>query len=244
MNNKGLSRKHIIEGMNASLSRLGLDYVDLIYAHRPDRLTPMEETVRAFNYLINTGKAFYWGTSEWNADEIASAWRYADKLGLIGPVMEQPLYNMLDREKVEREYAHLYREVGLGLTVFSPIKSGILSGKYRNGVPPDSRFAQEHVEFIAGYWKRTGKEKWDSVIEQVNKLEPIAKDLGVSQSQLALAWVLKNPNVSSAITGASSPDQVYDNVKAIDAVDKLTPEIMAKIDEILENKPPAIIPRF
>ncbi|XXH03604.1 hypothetical protein Hte_010009 [Hypoxylon texense] len=244
VNNKGLSRKHVIEGMSASLSRLGLEYVDLIYAHRPDRLTPMEETVRAFNHLLATGKAFYWGTSEWNADEIASAWRHADRLGLVGPLMEQPLYNMLDREKVEREYAHLYREVGLGLTVFSPIKSGILSGKYKDGVPPDSRFAQEQVEFIAGYWKRTGKEKWDSVIEQVNKLEPIAKDLGISQSQLALAWVLKNPNVSSAITGASSPDQVYDNVKAIDAVDKLTPEIMDKIDEILQNKPPAIIPRF
>lgn len=158
--------------------------------------------------------------------------------------MEQPLYNMLDREKVEREYAHLYREVGLGLTVFSPIKSGILSGKYKDGVPADSRFAQEQVEFIAGYWKRTGKDKWDGVVAQVNRLAPVAEQLGISQSQLALAWVLKNPNVSSAITGASSPEQVYDNVKAIDAVDKLTPEIMAKIDEILENKPPAIIPRF
>lgn len=230
--------------MNASLSRLGLEYVDLIYAHRPDRLTPMEETVRAFNHLINTGKAFYWGTSEWSADEIAQAWRYADKLGLIGPVMEQPLYNMLDREKVEKEYAHLYREVGLGLTVFSPLKTGILSGKYKNGIPPDSRYAQESVEFIAGFWKRTGKEKWEGIIEQVNKLEPIANQLGVKQSQLALAWVLKNPNVSSAITGASSAEQVYENVQAVEVVDKLTPEIMAKIDEILENKPPAIIERF
>ncbi|KAL7622929.1 hypothetical protein AAE478_006608 [Parahypoxylon ruwenzoriense] len=244
VNNKGLSRKHVIEGMNASLSRLGLEYVDLIYAHRPDRLTPMEETVRAFNHLIDTGKALYWGTSEWNADEIASAWRYADKLGLIGPVMEQPAYNMLDREKVEREYAHLYREIGLGLTVFSPMKQGILSGKYKSGIPDDSRFAQEQVEFIAGFWKRTGKEKWEATVEQVNKLEPIATQLGIKQSQLALAWVLKNPNVSSAITGASSPEQVYENVRAIEAVDKLTPEIIAQIDEILQNKPPAVVERF
>ncbi|KAI1081249.1 Aldo/keto reductase [Whalleya microplaca] len=244
VNNKGLSRKHIIEGMNASLARLGLDYVDLIYAHRPDRQTPIEETVRAFNHLIDTGKAFYWGTSQWNADEIASAWRYADKLGLIGPVMEQPAYNMLDREKVETEFAHLYREIGLGLTVFSPMKQGILSGKYRNGIPEDSRYAQQSVEFIAGFWRRTGKEKWDEVVEQVKALEPIAAQLGVKQSQLALAWVLKNPNVSSAITGASSPAQVYENVAAVEVVDKLTPEILAKVDEILGNKPPAIIERY
>ncbi|KAI1401405.1 Aldo/keto reductase [Hypoxylon fuscum] len=244
VNNKGLSRKHVIEGMNASLSRLGLEYVDLVYAHRPDRLTPMEETVRAFNHLINTGKALYWGTSEWNADEIASAWRYADKLGLIGPVMEQPLYNMIDREKVEKEYAHLYREVGLGLTVFSPLKAGLLSGKYKNGIPPDSRFAQEQVEFIANYKKRNDKVRWDSVVDRVNRLEPIAQQLGIKQSQLALAWVLKNPNVSSAITGASRVEQVYENVQALETVDKLTPEIMAEIDEILENKPTAIVERF
>lgn len=194
VNNKGLSRKHVIEGMSASLARLDLEYVDLIYAHRPDRQTPMEEVVRAFNHLITTGRAFYWGTSQWSADEIAQAWRHADRLGLVGPVMEQPLYNLLDREKVELEFAHLYRDVGLGLTVFSPLKQGLLSvstkttqyllflvllwnllqdvkknlntnlflpqkGKYRDGVPADSRFAQEQVEFIAGYWKRTGKDK-------------------------------------------------------------------------------------
>ncbi|KAJ3575000.1 hypothetical protein NPX13_g4181 [Xylaria arbuscula] len=135
VNNKGLSRKHIIEGMDASLKRLGLDYVDLIYAHRPDRQTPMEETVRAFNHLINTGKALYWGTSMWSADEIAQAWRYADKLGLIGPVMEQPEYNMLNREKVELEYAHLYREVGTGLTVFSPLRQGLLSESIETAYP-------------------------------------------------------------------------------------------------------------
>lgn len=244
VNNKGLSRKHVIEGMSASLARLDLEYVDLIYAHRPDRQTPMEEVVRAFNHLIATGRAFYWGTSQWSADEIAQAWRHADRLGLIGPVMEQPLYNLLDREKVELEFAHLYRDVGLGLTVFSPLKQGLLSGKYRDGVPADSRFAQEQVEFIAGYWKRTGKDKWDAVIKQINRLQPIADELGVTLSQLSLAWVLKNPNVSSAITGASHPDQVYENVRAVEVVGRLTPEIMETIDQVLENKPPAITARF
>ncbi|KAI5462489.1 putative voltage-gated K channel beta subunit [Mariannaea sp. PMI_226] len=244
VNNKGLSRKHVVEGTNAALKRLNLDYVDLIYAHRPDRQTPMEETVRAFNHIIDTGKAFYWGTSEWNADEIAQAWRVADRLGLIGPLMEQPAYNMLDRTKVEAEYANLYRETGLGLTVFSPMKQGILSGKYKNGIPDDSRFAQKEVEWVNGFWKTTGKEKWDGVIETVNKLEPIAEKLGVKQSQLALAWVLSNKNVSSAITGASSAEQVYENVSAIAIVDKLTPEILKEIDDVLNNKPPVAVARY
>jgi len=244
VNNGGLSRKHIIEGMDGSLERLQLAYVDLIYAHRPDRHTPMEETVRAFNHLITTGKALYWGTSEWNADEIAQAWRYADRLGLIGPLMEQPAYNMLERQKVEGEFAHLYRETGLGLTVFSPLRQGILSGKYKNGIPDDSRFAQQQVDFIAGYWKRTGKEKWEAEVAQVNKIEPIAEKLGVKMSVLALAWVLRNKHVSSAITGASSEAQVYENVQAVEAYKKLTPEIMEEIDGILNNKPPAVQMRF
>jgi aryl-alcohol dehydrogenase-like predicted oxidoreductase len=230
--------------MDASLERLQLSYVDLIFAHRPDRQTPMEETVRAFNHLINTGKALYWGTSEWNADEIAQAWRYADKLGLVGPVMEQPCYNMLERQKVETEFHHLYRETGLGLTVFSPMRQGILSGKYKDGVPDDSRFGNKSIEFVNGYWQRTGKEKWDAIVKQVNELLPIADKLGIKMSTLALAWVLKNPNVSSAIIGASSPEQVYENVLAVEAVDKLTPEIMDEIDKILNNKPPTVTPRF
>lgn len=244
VNNKGLSRKHVIEGMNACLKRLDLEYVDLIYAHRPDRQTPIEETVRAFNHLIDTGKAFYWGTSEWSAPEIAEAWRVADKLGLIGPVMEQPSYSMLVREKVEAEFATLYREHGLGLTVFSPMRQGILSGKYKNGIPDDSRFAQTTVDFVNGWWKRTDKATWEGIIKQVNKLEPIAEKLGCKQSQLALAWVLKNENVSSAITGASSAEQVYENVHAVAVVEKLTPEIMKEIDEILENKPPELLMRY
>ncbi|CAH0015998.1 unnamed protein product, partial [Clonostachys rhizophaga] len=240
VNNKGLSRKHIVEGTDASLKRLGLEYVDLIYAHRPDRRTPIEETVRAFNHIIDKGKALYWGTSEWNADEIAQAWRYADKLNLIGPLMEQPAYNMLERQKVEREYAHLYRETGLGLTVFSPLQKGILTGKYKNGIPEGSRFAQTQLEFIAKFHKNNPKEKWDAIIEKVNRLEPIAERLGIKLATLALAWVLSNPNVSTAITGASSPEQVYENIRALDAVEKITPEIKAEIDDILENKPPAV----
>lgn len=204
----------------------------------------MEETVRAFNHVIESGKAFYWGTSEWRADEIALAWRVADRLGLIGPVMEQPAYNMLAREKVESEFALLYREPGLGLTVFSPLRQGILTGKYKDGIPDDSRFAQTSVEFIKGYWKRTGKAEWDAIIDRVNKLQPIADKLGIKMATLALAWVLKNPNVSSAITGASSPAQVYENIRAIGAVDKLTPEIMGEIDDVLNNKPPAITERL
>jgi aryl-alcohol dehydrogenase-like predicted oxidoreductase len=230
--------------MDASLKRLGLDYVDLIYAHRPDRRTPIEETVRAFNHLISTGKALYWGTSEWNADEIAQAWRYADKLGLIGPLMEQPAYNMLDREKVEREFAHLYRETGLGLTVFSPLNKGILTGKYKDGIPDNSRFAQTDIPFVKGFMDRNAGDKWKIIIERVNRLEPIAQKLGIKTATLALAWVLRNPNVSSAITGASSPEQVKENIKALAAVEKLTPEIMAEIDEILDNKPEEITLRF
>lgn len=227
-----------------ALERLQLSYVDLVYAHRPDRQTPMAETVRAFNHVINQGKALYWGTSKWSADEIAQAWRYADNLGLIGPLMEQPEYNMLKRVKVESEFAHLYREVGLGLTVFSPLCQGMLTGKYRDGIPDDSRLAQTQVDFIAGLWKSIGKEQFEQMAAKVKQLEPVAKKLGVSQSVLALAWVLKNPNVSSAIMGASKPEQVYENVKAIETYKKLTPDIMDEIDTILDNKPPVMVERF
>ncbi|KAM7218724.1 dihydroceramide delta(4)-desaturase [Rhypophila decipiens] len=229
-NNVGLSRKHVIEGMSMCLESLQLDYVDLIYAHRPDRHAPMEETVRAFNHLIDTGKALYWGTSEWSADEIAQAWRYADKLNLIGPLMEQPQYNMLERSKVESEYVHLCRETGLGITVFSPLKQGILSGKYRDGIPSDSRLAQTKIDRIAGFWKETGKEKFQAIIDQVNRLEPIAQRLGVKMGVLALAWVLQT----------HTPAQIYENMLALEVYKSLTPEIMAEIDDILGNKPPAI----
>jgi aryl-alcohol dehydrogenase-like predicted oxidoreductase len=229
--------------VNGALQRLGLEYVDLIYAHRPDRNTPIEETVRAFNHIINTGKAFYWGTSEWTAEEIATAWRYADKLGLIGPVMEQPQYNMLARQKVEAEFERLYEEVGLGLTIFSPLKIGILTGKYNDGIPKDSRLGSSNDNFVKGMNERVGDDSWKKDIEVVAKLKPIADKLQVSQATLAMGWVLKNKNVSSAITGASRPEQIYETVKSLDVVPKLTPEVLEEIEAILQNKP-KLLQRF
>ncbi|KAG0648893.1 Potassium voltage beta 1 [Hyphodiscus hymeniophilus] len=232
VNNTGLSRKHIIEGVNQSLERLGLEYVDLLYAHRPDRHTPIEETVRAFNHVIDTGKAFYWGTSEWDADEIASAWRVADRLGLIGPLMEQPLYNMLSRDKVEGEFVHLYKGTGLGLTIFSPLAEGLLTGKYNDEMPEDSRLRHSWSNYREGE------------LEKVRSLKPIAEKLDITQATLALAWILKNEKVSSAITGASRVEHIYDSLKALPAMDLLTPDIMAEIDGVLGNKPPTKPKRF
>lgn len=237
VNNGGLSRKHIIEGTEASLKRLQLDYVDLIYAHRPDRNTPIEETVRAFNHLINTGKALYWGTSEWNAEEIAMAWACAERLHLIGPVMEQPEYNMLARDKVERQFALLYENYRLGLTTFSPLKTGILTGKYDNGIPEDSRIATATEGFTTTQRESYGNEQWQRNLAQVGKLKPLAERLGTDRATLALAWVIKNPNVSSAITGASKVEQIAKSVKALDLLPLLDEKVMAEIDELLDNKP-------
>jgi aryl-alcohol dehydrogenase-like predicted oxidoreductase len=235
--------------------------VDLVYAHRPDRNTPIEETVRAFNHLIDTGKAFYWGTSEWNADEIATAWRYADKLNMIGPLMEQPQYNMLARERVEKDYVLLYEHYGLGLTIFSPLKIGILTGKYNDGIPEDSRLATSNDAFVKSMNKKFGDDVWRKQIEQVRALkvswarcqrgdqtanisQPIADKLGCDQAALAMAWVIKNPHVSSAITGASRVEQVHASVRSLDVVPKLTAEIMKEIDDILGNKPEPLTRRF
>ncbi|KAK6441358.1 hypothetical protein LTR95_002411 [Oleoguttula sp. CCFEE 5521] len=244
-NNGGLSRKHLVEGTKASLERLGLDYVDLLYAHRPDRHTPMEEIVRGFNYLIDTGKTFYWGTSEWNADEIERAHHVAAKLNLIAPIMEQPQYNMLVRERCEKEYSLLYKEYNLALTPFSPLKSGILTGKYNDGIPSDSRFGHKSDDhYIKSMQAKFGTDDWESELKKVAALKPIADKLETSQGRLAMAWVLKNPHVASAITGASRPEQVYDSVKAIDLLPKLTEEVMKEIDEVLGNKPEAFTMRF
>ncbi|CEJ59611.1 Putative Podospora anserina S mat genomic DNA chromosome 4, supercontig 1 [Penicillium brasilianum] len=237
VNNHGLSRKHIVEGLRSSLKRLNLEYVDIVYAHRPDRLTPMEETVRAFNHVIERGWAFYWGTSEWSADEIAEACGIARELRLIPPVVEQPQYNLLAREKVEGEFQRLYSRFGLGLTVFSPIKMGLLSGKYNDSPdqpPPGSRFAESNDKFSNMVRDSMyGNDEWKRSIAKVIKLKPIADQLGVTQSQLALAWCLKNEHVSSVITGASNPQQIVENVKSLQVLDDLTPEVMAKIDAIV-----------
>lgn len=240
-NSIGLSRKHIIEGMNASLKRLGLDYVDLIYAHRPDKFTPMEETVRAFNHLIDQGKAFYWGTSEWSAEEIQDAWRVADKLGMSGPLMEQPEYNLLFRDRVEKEYAPLYEKHGLGLTTFSALKGGFLTGKYDElAVPEGSRLhSSEKDPYISTVVTKFQKKDPEILrnVEVSRGIKPIAEKLGCTRGQLALAWVIKNPNVSSAITGASRVEQVAENMKALQVVKLLTPEIMDEIDRVAGNKP-------
>ncbi|KAF7846398.1 hypothetical protein BT93_L4463 [Corymbia citriodora subsp. variegata] len=244
VNNGGLSRKHLIEGTNAALERLQLDYVDLLYCHRPDRNTPIEETVRAMNYLINSGKAFYWGTSEWNSEEIAMAHACAERLHLIGPTMEQPQYNMLAREKVELEFALLYENYGLGLTIFSPLKTGILTGKYNDGIPEDSRFATASDGYSTSKAKSYGDETWKKDIEQTRKLQPIVQKLGTDSATLAMAWVIKNPRVSSAITGASKVEQIAKSVQSLALLDKLTPEIMQEIDEVLGNKPTPLTRRF
>ena len=232
--------------MNLSLKRLDLPYVDIVYAHRPDRDTPMEEIVRGFNYLINTGKAFYWGTSEWTASEIADAWRIADKLGLVGPVVEQPQYNLLVRERVEKEYRWLYEAHGLGLTIFSPLKGGVLTGKY-NGTtepPAGSRLAESEDGYIKGLRKTVGDDTWTKQLKQVEALKPIADELGISTAQLSLAWILKNPNISSMITGASRPEQVRDNLRALAVAEKLTDEVIEKIEAAINTKPGVEIRRF
>jgi aryl-alcohol dehydrogenase-like predicted oxidoreductase len=232
--------------MNLSLQRLDLPYVDVVYAHRPDRDTPMEEIVRGFNYLINNGKTFYWGTSEWSASEISDAWRIADRLGLIGPVVEQPQYNLLARERVEKEYRWLYDAHGLGLTVFSPLKGGVLTGKYNDAAaPPEgSRLAESKDGYVQKLKKTVGDDTWQRQLDQVAALKPVAEELGISTAQLALAWILKNPNISSMITGASRPQQVLDNVKALGAVDLLTEEVIEKIEAAVGNKPVVETRRF
>ena len=195
--------------------------------------------VQLVNHLINTGKIFYWGTSEWTASEIADAWRVADKLGLIGPVAEQPQYNLLVRDKVEGDFRWLYEKYGTGLTIFSPLKQGILTGKY-NGVekpPSDSRLANAKDAYSVGFSKTFGNETWQKELEAVEKLKPVAEELGVSLAELAIAWTIKNQNVSSVIIGASRKQQVIDNIKALEVVDKLTRKTSDRIEEILANKP-------
>ena len=234
VNDKGLSRKHIIEGLDASLARLQMDYVDLVFCHRPDCHTPIEETVRAMTHVINQGKAFYWGTSEWSAQELMEAHAIARQEHLIPPLMEQPQYNMLERERVEKEYARLYAWMGLGTTIWSPLASGLLTGKYNDGLPDGTRAS------LPGYeWLREEFEKPETQvkIEKVKHLTPIATGLGCTVAQMALAWCLKNPNVSTVITGASRTSQVTENMKAIDVLPKLTCDVMARIEAVLQNKP-------
>ncbi|MEN8119508.1 MAG: aldo/keto reductase [Bacteroidota bacterium] len=230
-NDKGLSRKHIIEGTNAALERMQTEYVDLIFCHRPDPYTPIEETVRAMNYVINSGKAFYWGTSEWSAEEIREAYEIARREHLIAPSMEQPQYNMFHREKMEKEYLKLFKDYKMGTTIWSPLASGILSGKYNKGIPKDSRLANEQYKWIL---ERYGEINW---LGKTKKLAELSSKINVPLAQLAIAWILKNDNVSTVITGASNVEQVKQNMKSLDVVEKLDKEIMDEIETILDNKP-------
>ena len=230
-NDTGLSHKHIVEGMNNALRRLQMDYVDLVFCHRPDPNTPIEETVRAMDILIKQGKAFYWGTSEWSAAEILRADGLARQYGLTPPAMEQPQYNMFTRERFEKEYLPLYKELGYGTTIWSPLASGILTGKYNQGIPAGTRAT------LPGYeWLREHVITPEHV-DKAKRLQPLAAELGCSMAQMALAWCLKNPNVSTVITGASRREQVVENMKAIEVVPKLTPDVLETIEGVLGNKP-------
>ena len=221
-----LNRKYLMQAMDGSLKRFGLDHIDLIYCHRPDPHTPIEETVRAMSDLITQGKALYWGTSEWSAADIRAAWDIAEHHHLHKPVMEQPQYHLFHRQRVEQEYASLYEDLGLGLTTWSPLASGLLTGKYKGGVPEGSRGAMASMAFLKDSLLDAAKN------QAVAQLEPIAAELGGSVAQLALAWVAKNPRVSTVITGASSVGQLQANLGALVVLDKLTPEVMARIDAV------------
>ncbi|KAH7906388.1 NADP-dependent oxidoreductase domain-containing protein [Hygrophoropsis aurantiaca] len=235
-NDGGLSRKHIIEGTKECLERLGLDYVDVIFAHRPDASVPMEEVVRAFNWVIEKGWAFYWATSEWSAFEIEEAQHIATKLGLHAPIAEQCQHHMFHRERAEKEYRPLYKKYELGTTVFSALAGGLLTGKYNDGIPAGSRFDMHSSQF-KGTVDSLQKEEGLAKINKVKELSALAQnELGCTVTHLALAWVAKNPNTSTVILGASKPEQVLDNLKALDVIPKLTPEIMDKIEAILQTK--------
>ncbi|MEI8279013.1 MAG: aldo/keto reductase [Bacteroidota bacterium] len=232
-NQTGLSRKHITEACHEALGRFQLDYLDLFFCHRPDRDTPIEEVVWTMNHLIQQGKILYWGTSEWSAAEIMEAHMVAKELQLIGPAMEQPQYNLFERRKVEVDYYTIFKNIGMGTTTWSPLASGLLSGKYNNGVPEGSRLALEGFEWLKDRTLSTQR------IESVRKLETVAKELNTSLATLSIAWCIHNQNVTTTILGATKEQQLTENLKAIELYPKLTPEIMTQIDEIMGTKPVA-----
>ena len=232
--NRGLNRKHIFDACHAGLKRLKVDYLDLYFCHRPDVDTPIEETVRAMSDLVTQGKVMYWGTSEWSAQQITEAYAVARQHNLVPPTMEQPQYNLFARDKVEGDYAPLYDLVGLGTTIWSPLASGYLTGKYNKGIPDDSRFNLPGYEWLKrGYESPEGKVK----IEKAIKLEKLAGDAGMSLIDMSLLWCLENPNVSTVILGASKHDQLVNNLAALDHKSKMTPDLVAEIEKIVDNKP-------
>lgn len=230
-NQTGLSRKHLTEACHEALGRLQVDYLDLFYCHRPDKKTPIEEVVRTMNTLIEQGKILYWGTSEWSAAEIMEAHMIARELRLIGPQVEQPEYNLFKRQKMEVDYYTIFKNVGMGTTIWSPLASGLLTGKYNDGVPEGSRLALEGFEWLKD---RTLS---DEKIGRVRNLGNLAKELGTSLATLSIAWCIKNNNVTTAILGATKEEQLLENLKALEVLPKLTDEVMTKIDEIMGTKP-------
>jgi len=230
-NQMGLSRKHVIEGCHEALKRLQVDYLDLYFCHRADKNTPIEETVLAMNTLIQQGKILYWGTSEWSGVEIMEAHRIAEKYRIIGPTMEQPQYNLFEREKIENEYLPIFQNVGMGTTIWSPLATGLLTGKYNDGIPKNSRFDIKGMGFLVDRWLHKDK------IDKVQKLALLAKELDISLAQLSLAWCATNPNVSTVILGATKKEQLIENIKSLDALPKLTSAVLLKIEKIMGNKP-------
>jgi len=230
-NQTGLSRKHIFEACHEALQRLQLDYLDLFFCHRPDPKVPIEEVVWTMHNLIQQGKILYWGTSQWSGAEIMEAHRVAQQYNLIGPSMEQPQYNMFERFKVEMDYQPVYKNAGLGTTIWSPLAAGFLTGKYLQGIPEDSRLAIKGFDWLKDRWMQEEK------INKLKKLVVLADSLGVSMASLAIAWTIKNPNVTTAILGATKKEQLTENLKALDTLKLLSPELMGEIEKILQNKP-------
>ena len=231
---RGLSRKHVVEACDQALQRLKVDYLDLYFCHRPDPEVPVEETVRAMTELIWRGKILYWGTSEWSAQQLMEAHSVARQYNLIPPTMDQPQYNMFHRHRVEVEYGRLYQSIGLGTTTWSPLASGILTGKYAEGVPDESRLALPSYQWLR---KKLESEEWRDRLPKIPRLAKLADELGTTMPRLAIAWCAKNPNVSTVITGASRVSQVAENMQALSVLEQLSDDVMATIDEILDNRP-------
>lgn len=233
---RGLSRKHLVEACNEALQRLQTDYLDLYFCHRPDKETPIEEVVWTMNHLIQQGKILYWGTSEWSAAEIMEAFMVAEKYRLIGPTMEQPQYNLFERTKLEKDYLTIFKDVGLGTTIWSPLASGLLTGKYNDGIPEGSRLDDKKMEWLKNNILN------DDKVERVRNLQNVADELGTSLATLSIAWTISNPNVTTAILGATRKEQLEENLKALEVYPKLTPEVKDRIDEIMRTKP--VLPMF
>ena len=230
-NQTGLSRKHLVEACHEALQRLQMEYLDLFFCHRPDKGTPIVETVWTMHNLIQQGKILYWGTSEWSGVEIMEAHRVANQYGLIGPSMEQPQYNLLERNKMENEFLMVFKTVGMGTTIWSPLASGLLSGKYNDGIPEGSRFGLTGFDWLKDRWMK------DDMLNKVKGLAALAKELGISMAELSIAWCIKNPNVTTAILGANKKEQLLENLKAAKAVEKLDAAVMQQIDDIVQTKP-------